>query len=94
MDDNECYNQLLLAYCKLLEIESDSKFTNIMSRISKLFTQLKDVATITQCIEHLIELRKNLDDNKIKVIDKTLGWLLLDNFLQSKQISKFVRKYF
>lgn len=51
-----------------------------MSRASKHFIQLKEVATITRCIEHLIELRKTLDDNKIKVIDKTLGWLLLNNF--------------
>ncbi|XP_076474936.1 tetratricopeptide repeat protein 37 isoform X2 [Bombus vancouverensis nearcticus] len=94
LDNNECYNQLLLAYCKLLEIESDSKFTNIMSRISKLFTQLKDVTTITQCIEHLIELRKNLDDNKIKVIDKTLGWLLLDNFYNLNKYQNLLESVF
>ena len=94
LDDNECYNQLLLAYCKLLEIESDSKFTNIMSRISNLFTQLKDVATITQCIEHLIELRKNLDDNKIKIIDKTLGWLLLDNFCNLNKYQNLLESIF
>lgn len=65
-----------------------------MSRISKLFTQLKDVTTINQCIEHLIELRKNLDDNKIKVIDKTLGWLLLDNFYDLDKYQNLLESVF
>ena len=103
MDNNDCYNQLLLAYCKLLQIEryliviciinitcllkliqyfifSDSKFTYISNRLSEFSLQLKDIETINQCIEHLSELRKNLDDNRVKMIDKTLGCLLLDNF--------------
>ncbi|KAF3430707.1 hypothetical protein E2986_08054 [Frieseomelitta varia] len=80
LDNNDCYNQLLLAYCKLLQIESDSKFTYISNKLLEFSFQLKDIETINQCIEHLSELRKNLDDNRVKMIDKALGCLLLDNF--------------
>lgn len=94
LDDNDCYNKLILAYCKLLQIESDSKFTFILNKISELSLQLKDVATLNQCIEYLSELQKELDDNKIKMIDKVLGRILLDNINKLDKYQDLLKNVF
>ncbi|OAD55840.1 Tetratricopeptide repeat protein 37 [Eufriesea mexicana] len=80
LDDNDSYNKLILIYCKLLRLESDTQFSSILNKISELSLQVKDVPTLIQCVEYLRELRKELDQNKLKMIDKTLGWILIDNF--------------
>ncbi|KOC60086.1 Tetratricopeptide repeat protein 37 [Habropoda laboriosa] len=78
--DNDCYDKLLLAYCKILQIDSEYKFTHILNKLLDLSLQLKDISVLTECIEHLSELRKVSDSDKVKLVDKTLGWILLDNF--------------
>ncbi|XP_076761595.1 superkiller complex protein 3 isoform X2 [Xylocopa sonorina] len=80
LDNDDCYDKLILAYCKLLQIESDSTFTHILNKISELSLQLKNSETFIQCIEHLKKLQKKLDSDKAQMIDKTLKWILIDNF--------------
>lgn len=59
---------------------SEPKFSSTLNKISKISFQVKDVPTLIQCVECLSELRKESDENKLKMIDKTLGWILIDNF--------------
>lgn len=65
-----------------------------MNKISELSLQLKDVATLSQCIEHLSELQKELDDNKIKMIDKVLGRILLDNINKLDKYQDLLKNVF
>lgn len=65
-----------------------------MNKISELSLQLKDVATLSQCIEDLSELQKELDDNKIKMIDKVLGRILLDNINKLDKYQDLLKNVF
>lgn len=65
-----------------------------MNKISELSLQLKDVATLSQCIEDLNELQKELDDNKIKMIDKVLGRILLDNINKLDKYQDLLKNVF
>ncbi|CAL7935447.1 unnamed protein product [Xylocopa violacea] len=80
LDNDDCYNKLILSYCKLLQIESDSTFTHTLNKISEISLQLKDSETFIQCVRHLNELQKMLDSDKAQMINKTLKWILIDNF--------------
>ncbi|XP_076247155.1 superkiller complex protein 3 [Calliopsis andreniformis] len=77
---DHCHQKLILAYCKLLHLESDiSKFSNILDKISNLLLQLKDDIVLTEIIEDLNELRKTLKDEKLKLVNQTLVLILTDN---------------
>lgn len=65
-----------------------------MNKISELSLQLKDVATVSQCIEYLSELQKELDDNKIKMIDKVLTRILLDNINKLDKYQDLLKNVF
>ncbi|CAK9797777.1 Tetratricopeptide repeat protein 37 [Anthophora plagiata] len=84
--DNDCCEKLIPAYCKILLLDSEFKFDCILSKILELSSQLKNIEVLTECVEYLIELRKTLEGDKLKLLDKTLGWILVDN---SRNLDKY-----
>lgn len=74
-------DKLLFVYSKLLHLGSDTKFTYILNRIGELCLELDDTAILVECIEQLNDLRRKLSDHdRVKMVDKTLGLILVNNF--------------
>lgn len=65
-----------------------------MNKISELPAQFKDTATLTRCIEHLSEVKKKLGSDKVKLIDKTLGWILVDNYHKLEKYQDLLKSIF
>ncbi|XP_003703191.3 superkiller complex protein 3 [Megachile rotundata] len=81
LDINESYDKLMQAYCKFLLLDSDNKFLNILNKILDISLQIENSEILVECIESLVELQKKLDDDdKIKLINKTLVWILINNY--------------
>ncbi|XP_017884078.1 tetratricopeptide repeat protein 37 [Ceratina calcarata] len=91
--DHDFYNKLILAYCKLLHLGSETKFTYILNRISELCLQLKDVAVLLECIEQLIDLREKLDDDRVKIVNRTLVFILIDNFTRTDKYQDLLETF-
>ncbi|XP_034193237.1 superkiller complex protein 3 [Osmia lignaria lignaria] len=80
LHDDESYNKLILAYCKLLKLDSGSKFSTTLNKLLDISLQVKDSDVLVECIESLFKLQKELDDDKIMLINKTLAWILINNY--------------
>ncbi|XP_046833328.1 tetratricopeptide repeat protein 37 [Vespa crabro] len=89
---NNCnvLNQLIESYCKLLELDSDmSNALSVLEKIANLLLFKKDSLNLNQGIETLNCLRKKVNEEKQSLINKTLAYVLTeqyDNILQFKDI--------
>lgn len=61
-------------------IYSGSKFSTTLNKLLDISLQVKDSAVLVDCIESLFKLQKELDDDKIRLINKTLAWILINNY--------------
>ncbi|XP_076666464.1 superkiller complex protein 3 isoform X3 [Andrena cerasifolii] len=81
-NSNDCCSELMSAYNKLLQMDSDfSDFSYILDKVSELSSKFKDNTLLVPIIENLSELReKILHNEKVKLINKLLEQILIDNF--------------
>ncbi|KZC12335.1 PREDICTED: tetratricopeptide repeat protein 37 [Dufourea novaeangliae] len=85
LDNDECRNKLISFYCKLLQIDSNFKFSHTLNRILEVSLQLDDTAVLGHSIETLCELRNKLDSDQMKLFNVTLVQLLMNNSNSSNE---------
>lgn len=79
--DYNVQNQLIKGYCKLIELISDtSKVFSILEKITNLLLRKKDNLCLNEAIEALNYLRENVNTEKQSLIDKTLAFILTEQF--------------
>ncbi|XP_077270060.1 superkiller complex protein 3 isoform X1 [Temnothorax americanus] len=75
--DHDNWKKLALAYCKLLQLDSDSpKFTHFVNKISEIILRIKNDDVLSEALNTLSTLREVSTKQKINLIDKTLVWVL------------------
>ncbi|XP_050460410.1 tetratricopeptide repeat protein 37 isoform X1 [Cataglyphis hispanica] len=77
--DNDNWEKLVLAYCKLLQLDSDSpKFTYFINKVSEIVLRIKNDDILSQVLDTLSVLREISTKEKTSLIDKTLAWVLTE----------------
>ncbi|XP_029662452.1 tetratricopeptide repeat protein 37 [Formica exsecta] len=77
--DNDNWEKLALAYCKLLQLDSDSpKFTYFINKVSEIVLRTKNDDILSQVLDTLSVLREVSTKEKTSLIDKTLAWVLTE----------------
>ncbi|XP_011878141.1 PREDICTED: tetratricopeptide repeat protein 37 [Vollenhovia emeryi] len=90
--DHDNWGKLALAYCKLLQLDSDSpKFTHFVDKISEIVLRIKNDDILAETLSTLSTLREVSTKEKINLIDKTLAWVLSE--YPSDRINKHQELY-
>lgn len=77
--DNDNWGKLALAYCKLLQLDSDSpKFTYFINKVSEIVLRIKDDDILSEVLDTLSVLREVSTKEKTSLIDKILAWVLTE----------------
>ncbi|EZA59238.1 Tetratricopeptide repeat protein [Ooceraea biroi] len=77
-DDNN-WRKLATAYCKLLQLDSDSpKFTHFINKVSEIVLRIKDDEVLSEVLTTLSTLREVSAEERTSLIDKTLAWVLTE----------------
>ncbi|XP_070156887.1 superkiller complex protein 3 [Polyergus mexicanus] len=77
--DNDNWEKLALAYCKLLQLDSDfPKFTYFINKVSEIVLRTKNDDILSQVLDTLSVLREVSTKEKTSLIDKTLAWVLTE----------------
>ncbi|KAK2577968.1 hypothetical protein KPH14_011630 [Odynerus spinipes] len=80
-NDSNVQSQLIKGYCKLIELESDrSQVSSTLDKITDFLLHRKDNVYLTETIEALSNLRENVNAEKQNLIDKTLAFLLMEQY--------------
>ncbi|XP_011689404.1 PREDICTED: tetratricopeptide repeat protein 37 [Wasmannia auropunctata] len=75
--DHDNWGKLALAYCKLLQLDSESaKFTHFVNKISEIVLRIKNDDVLSEALSTFSVLREVSNKEKINLIDKTLVWVL------------------
>ncbi|XP_072746078.1 superkiller complex protein 3 isoform X2 [Anoplolepis gracilipes] len=90
--DHENWGKLALAYCKLLQLDSDSpKFTYFINKVSEIVLRIKDDDILSEVLDTLSALREVSTKEKTSLIDKTLAWVLTE--YPNNNITKYQEFY-
>ncbi|GAB1861709.1 Tetratricopeptide repeat protein 37 [Camponotus japonicus] len=90
--DNDNWRKLASAYCKLLQLDSDSsKFTYFINKVAEIVLRVKDDDILFEVLDTLSVLRKISNKEKTSLIDKTLAWVLTE--YPNSSITKYQEFY-
>ncbi|XP_012537096.1 tetratricopeptide repeat protein 37 [Monomorium pharaonis] len=75
--DHDNWEKLALAYCKLIQLDSNSpKFTHFVNKISEIILRIKNDDILSEALSTFSALREISTKERINLINKTLVWVL------------------
>nr|XP_031849957.1 tetratricopeptide repeat protein 37 [Nomia melanderi] len=77
LNDDECRNKLVSCYCKLLQIDSNFKFSHNINKILEVCLQITDNAMLKESIKNLCDLREILDSEQTKLFNVKFAQILI-----------------